>query len=77
VVDDYYGQGVGRSFKKLGDRSERTVVGTGSRCEHPHDTRIRATQVLGEPGDVLKKWEALGLELPSAKSQSETNLVLE
>ncbi|KAG2178475.1 hypothetical protein INT44_001627 [Umbelopsis vinacea] len=64
VVEDYYDQGVGRSFKKLGDYSERTVVGVGASCEHPHDTRIRASQVLGEPGDVMKKWEQLGIELP-------------
>lgn len=64
VVEDYYDQGVGRTFKKLGDYSERTVVGVGASCEHPHDTRIRASQVLGEPGDVIKKWEQLGLELP-------------
>ncbi|KAJ2956989.1 hypothetical protein NQZ79_g7232 [Umbelopsis isabellina] len=64
VVDDYYDKGVGRSFKKQGDYSERTVVGTGSSCEHPHDRRIRASHVLGEPGEILKKWENLGIELP-------------
>lgn len=57
-----------RAYVKQGEletQDPRVVVGkSGVKCEHQHHRRIRAVEVLGEPGDVLKQWAEAGRELP-------------
>ncbi|CDH50749.1 rhodanese-like domain-containing protein [Lichtheimia corymbifera JMRC:FSU:9682] len=56
-----------RAFIKKGESPEqdRIVIGkSGVKCEHDYHKRVRASDVLGEPGDVLKQWKAAGRELP-------------
>ncbi|KAF7724380.1 hypothetical protein EC973_001105 [Apophysomyces ossiformis] len=57
-----------RAFMKQGQQdvdADRIVVGkSGEECEHEHHKRIRAVDVLGEPGDILKEWAKAGRELP-------------
>ena len=59
-----------RAFVKQGEQGEeRIVIGkTGVQCEHHYHRRIRANEVLGEPGDVLKEWAKAGRELPAVPS---------
>lgn len=61
-----------RAFIKQGESPEqdRIVIGkTGVKCEHDYHRRVRAIDVLGEPGDVLKQWEAAGRELPPLSTE--------
>lgn len=61
-----------RAFIKQGESPEqdRIVIGkTGVKCEHDYHRRVRASDVLGEPGDVLKQWEAAGRELPPLSTE--------
>ncbi|KAI9481179.1 MAG: hypothetical protein EXX96DRAFT_481969 [Benjaminiella poitrasii] len=59
-----------RAFIKQGEdnmdtTSDRIVVGKqGECCDNEHNRRMRAIEVLGEPGEVLKEWAKAGRELP-------------
>ncbi|KAI9311219.1 Rhodanese-like domain-containing protein [Dichotomocladium elegans] len=59
-----------RAYIKQGEspscsETDRVVIGkAGVKCEHHYHRRVRPTEVLGEPGDVLKRWEEAGRELP-------------
>ncbi|KAL0082165.1 Rhodanese-like domain-containing protein [Phycomyces blakesleeanus] len=59
-----------RAYVKEGEKNmrsdiERVVVGkSGVMCEHKYNRRIRAFEVLGEPGQVLEEWAKAGRELP-------------
>ncbi|KAG0181240.1 hypothetical protein DFQ29_008943 [Apophysomyces sp. BC1021] len=57
-----------RAFVKEGQEEvdvNRVVVGkSGEECEYEHHRRIRALDVLGEPGEILKEWAKVGRDLP-------------
>ncbi|KAG0745402.1 hypothetical protein G6F57_005764 [Rhizopus arrhizus] len=59
-----------RAFVKQGEKnmdksSNRVVIGKqGVRCDHEHNRRTRAIEVLGEPGEILKEWAKAGRDLP-------------
>ncbi|ORE08740.1 Rhodanese-like protein [Rhizopus microsporus var. microsporus] len=59
-----------RAFVKQGEKnmdkeSSRVVIGKqGVKCDNEHNRRIRAIEVLGEPGEVLKEWAKAGRDLP-------------
>ncbi|KAI9019559.1 Rhodanese-like domain-containing protein [Phycomyces nitens] len=61
-----------RAYVKEGEKNmrsdtERVVVGkSGVMCEHKYNRRIRAFEVLGEPGQVLEEWAKAGRDLPPA-----------
>ncbi|ORZ01104.1 hypothetical protein BCR43DRAFT_522007 [Syncephalastrum racemosum] len=47
------------------EKSDRVVIGKqGEKCAEEHNRRIRAVEVLGEPGEILKEWVRLGRTLP-------------
>jgi UPF0176 protein len=58
-----------RAFVKKGEQGDRVVVGKqGESCDHEHHRRIRAIEVLGEPGQVLQEWAKAGRQLPPKKT---------
>ncbi|KAI7900851.1 uncharacterized protein BX663DRAFT_488156 [Cokeromyces recurvatus] len=65
-----------RAFTKQGENnmdasSKRIVVGKqGESCDNEHNRRMRAIEVLGEPGEVLKEWAKAGRELPPKADRS-------
>ena len=63
-----------RAFVKQGEQGEeRIVVGkSGVKCEHQYNRRIRASEVLGEPGNILKEWTKAGRELPPINTNTST-----
>ncbi|KAI9260542.1 hypothetical protein BDA99DRAFT_538151 [Phascolomyces articulosus] len=64
-----------RAFVKQGEHGEeRVVVGkTGVKCEHQYHRRVRAVEVLGEPGNILKEWVKAGRELPPVANATATS----
>ncbi|KAI7886035.1 Rhodanese-like protein [Lichtheimia hyalospora FSU 10163] len=64
-----------RAYIKKGESpdQDRIVIGkSGVKCEHDYHRRVRAIDVLGEPGDVLKQWKAAGRELPPLSTEEST-----
>ncbi|KAI9490581.1 hypothetical protein BDB00DRAFT_837143 [Zychaea mexicana] len=59
-----------RAYVKQGEQGEsRVVIGkSGVKCEHQYHRRIRANEVLGEPGNILKEWAKAGRDLPPVES---------
>ncbi|CAO3628490.1 unnamed protein product [Cunninghamella echinulata] len=65
-----------RAYEKKGkpldehQQLDRVVIGTNKACEHEYHRRIRAIDVLGQPGEVLKLWAEAGRELPPSPTSS-------
>ncbi|CAO3634013.1 unnamed protein product [Cunninghamella blakesleeana] len=65
-----------RAYEKKGKsldehkKLDRIVIGTNKACEHEYHRRIRAIDVLGEPGNVLKEWAKAGRQLPPSTISS-------